>query len=264
MIDFHSHILPNVDDGSKSVEETFELLEEAKNAGFEGVISTSHYMEEYYEVNVAERKVWINALAENLYKKNIDLKLYLGNEIYFTENLINLLETGKATSINNSNYVLFEFPLNSKPMNMYDIIYDMLEYKIIPVLAHPERYSFVQKEPELIYDLIQKGVLMQANYGSILGQYGKNAQMIVRKFYENNMIHFLGSDVHRPNTIYKRIPEAIVEISEIIGEEKVRELTTINPKLVLQNKRIDIEEPIEFKLTFKEKFLMIFKEYFKK
>ena len=56
MIDFHSHILPNVDDGSKSVEETFELLEEAKNAGFEGVISTSHYMEEYYEVNVAERQ----------------------------------------------------------------------------------------------------------------------------------------------------------------------------------------------------------------
>ena len=108
MIDFHSHILPNVDDGSKSVEETFELLEEAKNAGFEGVISTSHYMEEYYEVNVAERKVWINALAENLYKKNIDLKLYLGNEIYFTENLINLLETGKATSINNSNYLVHD------------------------------------------------------------------------------------------------------------------------------------------------------------
>ena len=163
MIDFHSHILPNVDDGSKSVEETFELLKEAKEVGFDSVISTSHYIEKYYEVNVAERKVWINALSENLYKKNIDLKLYLGNEVYITENIIKLLETGKATSINNSNYVLFEFPMNTKPLNMYDIIYDMLEYKLIPVLAHPERYSFVQKEPELIYDLIQKGVLMQSN-----------------------------------------------------------------------------------------------------
>ena len=178
--------------------------------------------------------------------------------------MMQLLIDGKASTINNSCYVLFEMPLNAEPMDLYNVIYSLQENKLIPVLAHPERYTFVQKEPELIYDLIQKGVLMQANYGSILGQYGKNAQMIVRKFYENNMIHFLGSDVHRPNTIYKRIPEAIVEISEIVGEEKVRELTTINPKLVLQNKRIDIEEPIEFKLTFKEKLLMIFKEYFKK
>lgn len=260
MIDFHSHILPNVDDGSKSVEETFELLEEARNAGFEGVISTSHYMEEYYEVGVAERKVWINALAENLYKKNIDLKLYLGNEIYFTQNLINLLETGKATSINNSNYVLFEFPLNTKPMNMYDIIYDMLEYKLIPVLAHPERYSFVQKEPEIVYDLIQKGVLMQSNYGSILGRYGEKAELIVRKLLENNMVHFLGSDVHKPNTIYPRIGEALDIIKEIVGSEKLEELTTINPKLVLENRRIDIDEPREFKLSLKEKMIVNLKK----
>ena len=105
---------------------------------------------------------------------------------------------------------------------------------------------------------------MQANYGSILGQYGKKAQFIVRKFYENNMIHFLGSDVHRPNTIYKRIPEALTEISAIVGEDKVHELSTTNPKLVLQNKRIDIDEPIEFKLTFKEKMITILREYFKK
>lgn len=260
MIDFHSHIIPNIDDGSKSVEETFELLEEAKNAGFTGVISTSHYMEEYYEANVAERKVWINAISENLYKKNIDLKLYLGNEIYITENIINLLETGKATSINNSNYVLFEFPLNSKPMNMYDIIYDMLEYKLIPILAHPERYSFVQKEPELIYDLIQKGVLMQANYGSIIGRYGEKAELIVRKLIENNMVHFLGSDVHRINTIYPRVKDALREIKEIVGKDKLNEITCINPKLVLENKKIDIDEPKEFKLSLKEKMIVNLKK----
>ncbi len=256
MIDFHSHILPGVDDGSKSVEETFELLKEAKEAGFDSVISTSHYMEEYYEVNVAEREVWIKAISENLYKKNIDLKLYLGNEIYITQNIINLLETGKATSINNTNYVLFEFPLNSKPMNMYDIIYDMLEYKLIPVLAHPERYSFIQKEPELIYDLIQKGVLMQSNYGSIIGLYGEKAQLIVRKLLENDMVHFLGSDVHKKNSIYPRISQALSEMKIIIGEDKLEELTTINPSLVLENKKIDIDEPREFKLSLKEKMIV--------
>lgn len=257
MIDFHSHVLPNVDDGSKSVEETFKLLEEAKEAGFDGVISTSHYMEEYYEVNVAERKVWINALSENLYKKNIDLKLYLGNEIYISKNIIDFLETGKATSINNSNYVLFEFPLNSKPMDMYDIIYDMLEYKLVPVLAHPERYSFVQKEPNLVYDLIQKGVLMQSNYGSILGMYGEKAQIIVRKLLENNMVHFLGSDVHRANSIYSKIQSSLGEIEAIVGEEKLKEISSVNPKLVVDNKKIDIDEPREIKLSLKEKMKLI-------
>lgn len=260
MIDFHSHILPNVDDGSKSVEETFELLKEAKEAGFEGIISTSHYMEGYYEVNVEERKVWIKALSENLYKKNIDLKLYLGNEIYITKNIIDLLETGKATSINNSNYVLFEFPLNSKPLDIYDIIYDMLEYKLIPILAHPERYYFVQKEPEIIYDLIQKGVLMQANYGSILGRYGEKSEIIVRKLLENNMVHFLGSDAHKKNTIYPRVPEALSEIRNIIGREKLNEIININPSLVLENKKIDIDEPREFKLSLKEKMIINLKK----
>lgn len=260
MIDFHSHIIPNVDDGSKSVEETFKMINEARQVGFEAIISTSHYIESSYESNVSEREVWINALQESLNKENIDLKLYLGNEIYFTDNIIRLLEEGKATSINNSNYVLFEFPLNTKPMNIYDVVYDMIGAKIVPVLAHPERYAFVQKEPELIYDLIQSGVLMQANYTSILGRYGEKAQLIVRKFFENNMIHFLGSDVHKPGTIYPHVPDAITEIGAIVGEKKLEELTTINPRLALENKRIDIDEPLPFKLNLKEKMLMNLKK----
>ena len=256
MIDFHTHILPNVDDGSKSIDETFELLNEAKKAGFDTIISTSHYIEDYYNVNVSEREVWINAISEILKKENNDLKLYLGNEVYLTENIMELLETGKETTINKSRYILFEFPMNTKPMNMYDIIYDMLQNKLIPILAHPERYSFVQKEPEIIYDLIQKGVLMQANYGSIIGRYGEKAQLMVRKFFENNMIHFLGSDVHKKNTIYPRIAQALNEIKDIIGKEKLNELTTINPGMVLEDRKIDIDEPIEFKMSLKEKMII--------
>ena len=260
MIDFHSHILPNIDDGSRSIDETFNLIKEAKKVGFEAIISTSHYMENYYETDVPEREVWVKAIYENLKTKNIDTKLYLGNEIYFSENIIELLEKRKASTINDTSYVLFELPLNVEPMNLYDVIYDILQYKLVPVLAHPERYSFVQKDPDLIYDLIEKGVLMQANYGSIIGQYGEKAQIIVRKFFENNMIHFLGSDVHRQNTIYPKIPMALELISEIIGDDKLEELTTKNPKLVLNNKKIEIEEPTEFKLTLKEKLLMNFKK----
>ena len=260
MIDFHTHILPNIDDGSRSIEETFNLIKEAKNVGFEAIISTSHYIEEYYETNAPEREVWINAIYENLQAKNIDINLYLGNEIYLSENIIKLLEEGKASTINDTSYVLFEMPLNAEPMNLYDVIYEMMQYKLVPILAHPQRYSFVQKEPELIYDLIEKGVLMQANFGSILGIYGEKAQMIVRKFFESNMIHFLGTDVHRQNSIYPKVPEALVEITKIIGDEKVKELTKINPRLVLHNKKIEIDTPQKVELTLKEKIIMNFKK----
>jgi protein-tyrosine phosphatase len=256
MIDVHSHILPNIDDGSRSIEETFNLIKEAKEAGFEGIVCTSHYMENYYETNRPEREVWINAIHENLENKNIDMNLYLGNEIYMSDNIIELLEDGKATTMNDTSYVLFELPMNAEPINLYDMVYEMQQYKIVPILAHPERYSFVQTDPELIYDLIDKGVLMQANYGSIIGQYGKKAQMIVQKFLENNMIHMLGTDVHRQNTIYPKIPEIILELKSLIGEEKVKELTTINPELVINNKRIDIRKPYKVELTLKEKISM--------
>lgn len=257
MIDFHTHILPNIDDGARNIDETINLIKEAKEVGFDEIVLTSHYIENYYETNVPERDVWVKAITENLRNKGIDIDLYLANEIYMSDNMMQLLIDGKASTINNSCYVLFEMPLNAEPMNLYNVIYSLQENKLIPILAHPERYSFVQKEPELINDLIEKGVLMQANYGSILGQYGKKAQMVVKKFYENNMIHFLGSDVHRQDTVYKIIPEAIQKIKEIVGEEKIEELTTTNPTLVLKNKKIYVEEPTEAELTFKEK-LMVF------
>ena len=257
MIDIHSHILPNIDDGSRSIDETFNLIREAKNVGFDAIVSTSHYMEGYYETNVPEREVWVKAIYENLQAKNIDINLFLGNEIYMSENIIKLLEDRKASTINDTSYVLFELPLNAEPLNLYDTIYEMQQYKLVPILAHPERYSFVQREPELVYDLVEKGVLMQANYGSIIGQYGKKAQMIVRKFFEGNMIHMLGSDVHRQNTIYPKIPQILSELNSLIGEEKLEELTTTNPNLVIHNKRIDIETPHMMKLDFKEKMMIV-------
>lgn len=259
MIDIHTHILPNIDDGSRSIEETFNLIKEAQNVGFDAIVLTSHYMEGYYETDQKEREVWIKAICQNLDAKNINIDLYSGNEIYMTENIIKLLEEGKASTINNTSYVLFEMPLNAEPFNLYNIIYKMQQCKVVPILAHPERYAFIQKEPELVYDLIKRGVLMQANYGSIIGQYGKKAQMILNKFLENNMIHFLGTDVHRQNTIYPKIPFILEKLEQIIGKQKLEELTTINPQLVLNNKKIDIPEPQQISLSFKEKVIMFLK-----
>jgi len=253
MIDFHTHILPNIDDGARSVEETFHLIQEAQEVGFKAIVSTSHYMLGEYETIASDRELWIQAICDKLQEKNVDMTIYLGNEIYLTKGMIKLIEEKKASTIHHTQYVLFEMPLNSEPFNLYDVIYEMLQYKRIPILAHPERYTFVQQKPELIYELIQKGVLMQANYASIIGYYGKKAQVLVKKFLQNNMIHFLGSDVHRENTIYPEIPQILEQLKMIVGEKKLEELTTTNPQMVLKNEKIEIDEPKPIKLTLKEK-----------
>lgn len=256
MIDFHTHILPNVDDGANCINETIALLQEAKRAGFETVILTPHYIESYYEANVNERIKLINSIKELLKKNRIDIKLALGNEIYITNNINQLIKEKRACTINNTRYVLFELPFNTNPINLYELIYDILQNGYIPILAHPERYEFVQQNPRIINDLIEKGVLMQANYGSFIGQYGEKAQVIIKKLLKNNMIHFLGTDVHRKNTIYNKIPKILFEIEKFIGAEQLEQITTINPKLVLEDKLIEIGNQEEVYLSIIDRLIM--------
>ena len=139
--------------------------------------------------------------------------------VYFSENMLHLIQEGKASTINNSNYILFEFPLNAMPMNIEDVLYSLLEHKYIPILAHPERYVFTQKNPNLIYDLANEGVLMQANYGSILGKYGKKAQIVMEKMLQNNLVNFLGTDAHRCKSVYTHLKPAINKINSIVGRK---------------------------------------------
>lgn len=256
MIDFHTHIIPNVDDGSKSMEETVELLKEAEKTGFETVILTSHYMENYYQIDVKERAKIVNSIQSMLQNNTMNINLVLGNEIYFSDKIVSFIENKKACTINNTRYILFELPFNVVPENLYYVIYNMLERGYIPILAHPERYSFIQQNPNILKDFIEKGVLIQSNYGSFIGQYGKKAQIIIKKLLKNGMVHFLGTDVHRKNTIYPKIPAIVSSMEKYIGKEKLDTITKTNPKLVINNQKIEIEEIQEIKLSLIEKIII--------
>ena len=252
MIDFHSHILPNIDDGSISMEETLNLMQEARDVGFTKIISTSHYIEDYYDSDEAERKELLNKIIEKTEptpnckdEKNRtdpklhEIELYLGNEIYITNEMIQLLKDKKASTINNSKYVLFELPMNSKPFNAKETVYRLIENGYTPVIAHPERYSYVQDDIQYVKELADMGALLQSNYGSIIGLYGKKPEKTVKKLLKEDLIHFLGSDVHRTNQIYPKIPKIIKKLNKIISEEKIEELTEINPQKVLNNEEIE-------------------------
>lgn len=247
MIDMHSHILPGIDDGSRDIEETYKLLIEAYDVGFTKVISTSHYYLGYYEESEKTRKSYIDVINNNLQEMNYNIQICIGSEIFITNDIINLLKEHKASSINGTKYVLFETAFGTEPQNLKNVIYSLMSNNYIPIIAHPERYSYVQKNPNKLLELIDLGVLFQSNFGSIIGQYGKEAKKTVNLLLKNNFIHFLGTDAHRKNTIYTLIPQAIESLKEIISEEELEELTTINPNLVLENKKINIKRPTKIK-----------------
>ena len=235
MIDFHSHILPGIDDGSRSIEQTIRMLKEAKEAGFTKIISTSHYIEGYYESDEAERTELLNEVQKNI----SGIELYLGNEIYITNNMINLIQNKKASTINNSKYVLFEFPLSAKSMNDKEVVYRLIENGFVPVIAHPERYSYVQDNPEYIEELAEMGALFQANYGSIIGMYGKKAEKTLKKLLKNDLIRFFGTDSHRIDQVYTKMPKILKKLHKVLSDEEIEEFTVINPQKVLNNEKIE-------------------------
>ena len=238
MIDIHTHIIPNIDDGAKSVEESFEIFKEAHKNGFTDIILTPHYIKEYYETNTNIREFWVKSIQDTLNKLQIPIKVYVGNEVYVSEDLDKLIYENKISCLNNSNYVLFELPMNSEIKYLDEIIFKILDLDKIPIIAHPERYSFVKKDISTIKRLHEKGVLFQANYGSILEAYGKDAKKTLEKLLKENLISFIASDVHRLKTIYNNIEQSKEKIRQIIGAKKLEELITINPKRVILNETI--------------------------
>ncbi len=248
MIDVHAHILPGIDDGARDIEDTIEMIKEAEKAGFTDIITTSHYIENEYNVNKENRKYIIEAIQEELSKENIEINLYNGAEIYITNELLDLVEDGVAPSLAGSRYVLFELPLSgSKVIYIEQVIEDLIVAKYTPIIAHPERYDMVKDNPNVAVEWVKKGALLQSNYASIIERYGHKSKQTLLKLIDANAIHFLGTDTHRPNTIYSQMSDILEEFRKEIGEEKLNELTTINPQKITNNEKIFVDTPQEIK-----------------
>ena len=191
MIDMHSHIIPGVDDGSKSIEDTYNMLNEAKEAGFTDIILTSHYMTHYYEPKTEDLVLWKDKIQELINSKELNVNLHSGMEVYVSNSLDKLLNGNKLLTIENSRYLLMELPINA-PINNLDYIVFMLEALSIKIiLAHPERYVYVHDNPKLIEEYIKKGMLMQCNFGSIIGQYGLKSKHIIKTMLKKGQVQFL-------------------------------------------------------------------------
>lgn len=237
MIDIHTHLIPNVDDGSRSVETTFDAFKEAEEAGFTDIILTSHYLPDYYETKKDELVFWKDKLQEVLVSQNRKLKIYSGMEIYISEKIEELINGQKLLTLADSRYILMELPMTTTVNYLDYVIYFLQNVGLKLIIAHPERYKSVQENPDIVKEYIDKGCLMQCNYASILGTYGKHIKSTVKYLLKNDLVHFMATDCHNKGGIYLQVPKALKKIQKVVGSEKLNEITTLNQQKILNNEQ---------------------------
>ena len=182
MIDIHSHILPGVDDGARTLTDSVEIIRELAASGVTDIVATPHFV---VETNYTSPK-----------KTNTAIFNFLGNEIYIDPSIENLIREGALSTMAGGKYILVELPIDIEYSNYYDILFGLIEagYKVI--LAHPERYAIMQKDYDLLVELHDVGVRFQCNLGSVIGQYGKEPKNLVKRLIKERLVFAFGSDIH--------------------------------------------------------------------
>ncbi len=235
MIDIHSHLIYNVDDGSKSLEESINILDNYSKNGITDIILTPHYINEtkYNSLKSDNVKIF-KGLRKELKKNNIDINIYLGNEIYIDNNIFDLIKENKISTLNNTEYVLVELPLNGIYNDYIDIFTSLINEGCKIVLAHPERYTSFQEDYNKILELEELGVLFQCNINSIINKYGNNSKKLFKRLLKDKKVTFLGTDIHKDVKDYSFIKKSIKKISKYVSDDYLNDILSNNAKNIIK------------------------------
>lgn len=259
MIDIHCHILPEVDDGSRSLNESIEMALIASEQGIKKIVNTSHYHPDFRykkgEELLKELKDFNNVLKEN----RIDIEVLIGNELYYTKDLIKKIDELDFYTLNNSRYILIELPPTNFPDDLCEIVYELKEKNYVPVFAHVERYREIQANPDLIYDVINAGGIIQVNSHSILGKNGKELQKICDTLISRNMVHIVGTDAHRSKRRTPIFLDAYKYVCDKYSKEIADNLFIKNNNVIINNENLYIPNPYKEEINKKGFFKRLFK-----
>ena len=239
MKDLHSHILMGLDDGSQSIEESINILKKAKKAGVTDIMLTPHYIKNSkYDYNNLEKEELLDILKKEMNKEKININLYLGNEIYIDEDILKLIKEDEIMPLNNSRYLLVELPMMSELNDASEIFFELIRNGYIVILAHPERYTYIQDDISKLDEFIEMGVLLQGNYMSLYGKYGSNAEAVLKHLLKENKIQFLASDIHHERSEYhlEKLEKNLLKI--VKDKEIVKDLLERNFDKVIGDKEI--------------------------
>jgi len=203
----HSHLLAGLDDGVKTHEEAIELIQHFYQLGYRKLITTPHIMSDYYRNETGIIKSKLTELIERVNNENIPVTLEAAAEYYLDEELMKKVEAKEPLLTFGNSYLLFETNFLNEPYQLNDFVFKIITQGYKPILAHPERYSFMTLGKA--EELRSRGVLLQINIPSIIGFYSKPIQRLAIKLIEKGWVDLLGSDCH--NAQYMQVLEEAIQ-----------------------------------------------------
>lgn len=242
MIDLHCHILPGVDDGAQTAEQALEMARLAVRAGVKTIAATPHTnIARMFENYVSdELDACFAALRALLQQEHIPLELVTGAEIYFDGDVAGMLQRGMVPTLGGTRYPLVEFSFHDRPSRVLDGLKSLLDAGYTPIIAHPERYRFVQRDPGgLLPVFADMGCVLQVNKGSPLGRFGENAMRVSRWMLETGLVHLIASDAHSETARTPWLADIHAFLRDVYGDGCPELLLEYNPMHILR------DEPVE-------------------
>ena len=251
MIDLHCHILPGIDDGPKTLDESLEMARIFEQAGYSHVVATPHAVPgTTWMPKPGEIRNRLTVLNEAIAKEGIKLKVLPGMEIALDPHISDLLDQGQVLTIAGTSYVLIEPPFQRLPLGWEQAFFNVLSKGLRILLAHPERCAQLAAKPELCDKLIESGIYFQINWDSFLGHHGRTTQKMAIYLATRGYIHCLATDSHDSasrNAI--QVQRTAETIEELMGPSNLHLISKENPVRVMRNEALMSMERQEIKAT---------------
>jgi protein-tyrosine phosphatase len=237
-LDIHSHILPGVDDGARTMEQSLEMLRTAAAQGITSIILTPHHKAHQHSVSVASLREKVVALQTEANTQTIPIELYPGMEIYYRDGVAQLLEDGELATMADSRYVLIEFnPMEQFPY-IRSAIYELTSCNFTPILAHVERYQCFLTKPENLLFAVEQGGFIQVNASTFTGELGFRGKQFVKKLLKERLIHFIATDTHDNERRAPLLVDCVRYLKKKTDDTYVRRLLHDNAARIILNESL--------------------------
>lgn len=249
-VDIHCHILPGIDDGARDRAESVEMLRIAHGQDTTSIVTTPHNFPRSTETILQESRRRVDSLKRAAAENNLHIALLTGQEIRITNGFRNQLETGHGVTIGGTRYVLSEPPFNSFPEYVEEQLAEIMALGYRPVIAHPERNTIIQRDPDIVRRLISMGALMQINTGSLLNHYGPGCLEAGEYLLKQELIHVMATDAH--GATGSRVPNMQVgfdRVAELTDERRAWALARDNPLAIVEEREVPYRPTTEISVA---------------
>lgn len=237
VIDIHSHILPGLDDGSKNIEETIKMLSVAVKEGIHGIVATPHYEAGHDEKWREKYKEAYQTVARYIETHNIPVQLYEGNEIFYSESIIEELQKGNIRTINGTRYILVEFPIYADYMYIERALHNLQYAGYLPIIAHVERYDSL-RSVKSVKALKDMGAYIQINANSVTAKTKWSTRSFCLRLMRKKLVHFVATDAHGSNHRKPEIKACFEYLDKKLGRSYRRLVSVRNPEKVIEGVKI--------------------------